>query len=70
VGKFAFRELSVSLARCGEEYGNTATGDGSVAVATNATPKLDADPRRDQKAELMSGLDFNFIPQNLQGVGR
>lgn len=68
MGEFAFRELSVPLARRGEEYTSIATGNGSVEAATDATAKLGSDPRPDSKAELMSGLDFSFIPQNLHGV--
>lgn len=70
MGELAFRELSVSLARPGEEYTSIATGNGSVEAAAEATGKLGTDSRPDPKAELMSGLDFNFIPKNLQGVER
>lgn len=68
MGGLAFRELSVSLARCGEEYTSIATGNGSIAVAKDTTAKLGAGSKPNSKTELMSGLDFNFISQNLHGV--
>jgi hypothetical protein len=66
VGELAFRELSVSLARGGEEYTSVATGNRSVEASTDATEKLDADAGSDQETELTRGLDIDFILQTLQ----
>jgi hypothetical protein len=62
VGKLEFRELPIPLARTGEEYVSTVTGNWSVEASTDATAKLGADSKPNPKAELMSALGFDFIP--------
>jgi hypothetical protein len=66
VGELAFRELSISLARCGEEYSSIATVNGSVEAITGPTQELDADARPKPEAELTCLLDVDFILQTLQ----
>ena len=70
MGELAFRELSVSLARRGEEYTSIATDNGGVEVTTDAREKLGTDSKPDPKAELTSALDFRLIPQTLRRVER
>jgi hypothetical protein len=59
VGELAFRELSISLARRGEEYTSIVTGDRSVEDSTDATEKLGIDSN--PKAELTRRFDIDFI---------